>query len=60
MLGAGADPNLPRVNVGGNEMTLLSMLEQKLELSRGGGGNRDDHQEEIVSLLKKAGARKLK
>ena len=60
LLAAGADPNLPRVNVGGDEITLLSMLEQKLELSREHGGNRHDHQEEIVLLLKKAGAKTLK
>lgn len=60
LLAAGADPNLPRVNVGDDEMTLLSMLEQEVKLSRDGGGNRDDHQEEIVRLLKKAGAKTLK
>ncbi|MDQ3472859.1 MAG: ankyrin repeat domain-containing protein [Acidobacteriota bacterium] len=60
LLEAGANPNQPRVKVGDNEMTLLSMLEQKLELSSGGGGNRDDHQEEIVRLLKKAGAKAQK
>lgn len=59
LLAGGADPNLPRVSVGGGEMTLLSYLEEKTKLSRGGGEKRDDHQEEIVRLLKNAGARTL-
>lgn len=61
LLAAGADPNLPRVSVGGDEITLVSMLEQKMKLSRDDGGKtRDDYQEEIVRLLKKAGAKTLK
>ncbi len=61
LLGAGADPNLPRINVGGDEMTLLSSLEQEVKLSRDDPGNkRDDYQQEIIRLLKKAGAKTLK
>lgn len=61
LLAAGADPNLPRVSAGGDEITLVSMLEQKMKLSRDDGGKtRDDYQEEIVRLLKKAGAKTLK
>ena len=59
LLAGGADPNLPRVSVGGGEITLLSYLEEKTKSSRGSGGKRDDHQEEIVGLLKNAGAKTL-
>ena len=59
LLAGGADPNLPRVSVGGGEITLLSYLEEKTKSSRGGDGKRDDHQEEIVRLLKNAGAKTL-
>lgn len=54
LLAADADRNLPRVSVGGGEVTLLSYMEEKTKSSRGGGGKRDDHQEEIVRLLKNA------
>lgn len=60
LLAAGAEPNLPRINVGSDEMTLLSMFEQKVKLSRDAGGKQDSDQEEIVRLLKKAGAKTLK
>lgn len=59
LLAAGADPNLPRVSVAGGEITPLSYLEEKTKSSRGGDGKRDDHQEEIMRLLKNAGAKTL-
>ena len=56
LLAADADPNLPRVSTdGANEITLLRYLEGWLEMS---GEVKDEAREEIVRLLKRAGARR--
>ena len=52
LLDAGADPNLPRLIVGDSNVSLLAFLDGWLESSR------DADREEIVRLLKKAGARR--
>lgn len=58
LLAAGADPNLPKVNVGGDEKALLSYLEQVASWSRDGVvKKRDKDRNEILQLLKKAGAK---
>ena len=54
LLAADADPNLPRIrNDGENEITLLRYVEGWLEMSR---DVKDEAREEIVRLLKRAGA----
>lgn len=56
LLAAGADPNLPRISTDGeNEITLLRYLEEWLDMSR---DVKDEAREEIVRLLKQAGARR--
>lgn len=61
LLAAGANPNLPRVNVGGDEITLLEMLEQEVKLSLDDTlEKRDGNRVQIMQLLKKAGAKTLK
>lgn len=56
LLAADADPNLPRISTDGkNKITLLRYLEEWLEMSR---DVKDETREEIVRLLKRAGARR--
>ncbi len=58
LLAAGADPNRPRMNCGGEGKSLLSCLEDQVKFARDDAGKkRDDYGEEIVQLLKKAGAK---
>lgn len=54
LLAADADPNLTRVRTDGAEITLLRYVEGWLEMSR---DVKDEAREEIVRLLKQAGAR---
>jgi ankyrin repeat protein len=57
LLAAGADPNLPKINVGGEEETLLSYLDRAVKFSTNNSGQtRADYREEIILLLKKAAA----
>lgn len=57
LLAAGADPNLPKINPGDEEETLLSFLERAVKFSTNNSGQtRADYREEIILLLKKASA----
>jgi ankyrin repeat protein len=59
LLAAGADPNPPKLRVGGDgdEMSLLAYLEDNIEYSRK-EGRRDEAREEIARMLKQAGAKR--
>ena len=59
LLDAGADPNPPKLRVGGDgqRMSLLEYLESYIEGSRR-DGKRDTVREEIARLLKQAGAKR--
>ena len=59
LLDAGADPNPPKLRVGGDgeRMSLLAHLEENIEYARK-EGRRDSVREEIARLLKKAGAKR--
>jgi ankyrin repeat protein len=59
LLAAGADPNPPKLRVGGDgqRMSLLAYLESYIEGSRR-DGRRDEAREEIARLLKQAGAKR--
>jgi uncharacterized protein len=51
LLGAGADPNLPRLSVGDERISLLAYVEGWLKASK------DEAREEIARLLRRAGAK---
>ena len=59
LLAAGADPNPPKLRVGGDgqRMSLLAHLEENIEYARR-EGRRDPVLEEIARLLKQAGAKR--
>ena len=57
LLAAGIDPNLPKINLGGEEETLLSYLDRAVKLATNKSGQtRADYREDIILLLKKADA----
>jgi ankyrin repeat protein len=59
LLAAGADPNPPKLRVGGDgeRMSLLAYVESYIEFSRR-DGRRDEAREEIARLLKQAGSKR--
>ena len=59
LLAAGADPNPPKLRVGGegHKMSLLAYLEEYIEGAKR-EGRRDEAREEIARLLKQAGAKR--
>ena len=59
LLSAGADPNPPKLRVGGegHRISLLAYLEEYIEVSKR-DGSQDEAREEIARLLKQAGAKR--
>jgi ankyrin repeat protein len=60
LLEAGADPNLPLLWVGNEYVSLLSYLEGWLKGPAGGERVEDGAREEIVRMLKQAGAKRVR